>query len=163
MLLFLVVMTVSITQRPADLQMAAMGVMRLRQLAEMGAAVAALPQIKPSNPLLRRSVSALAYFEVILGTEEFRLNLNSTLTEEHLPVFERLFRSWRMWPTDAKGVVATLIGRRDADDLKRRPYSVEKFNCDNLCFSDLPFNRKFISKLHSPAMACEPSPEAIGS
>lgn len=86
-------MAVSVSQQHGEMQQARYGMMRARQLAEMGVAVAAHPQIRAGDPLLRRNVSGLERFEVILGTEESRLNLNALLTEEHLPVLERMLKS----------------------------------------------------------------------
>jgi general secretion pathway protein K len=143
LLSFLVITTVSISQQHGDMQQARQGAMRARQLAEMGVAVAAHPQIKAGDPLLRRNVSALERYEVILGTEESRWNLNALLTEERLPVLERMLKSWGMSPADAQGIVATLMDWTDADDLKRRPDSAEKLDYDHLGFSNRPFNRKF--------------------
>lgn len=142
---FLVIMTVSVSQQHGEMQQARYGVMRARQLAEMGVAVAAHPQIKAGDPLLRRSVSGVERFAVILGTEESRLNLNALLTEEHLPVLERILKSWGMLPADAQGIAATLMDWTDADDLKRRPDSAEKFDYDRLGFPNRPLNRRFSS------------------
>lgn len=144
---FLVITTVSISQQHGDLQQARYGMIRARQLAEMGVAVAAHPLIKAGDPLLRRNVSGVERFEVILTTEESRLNLNALLTDEHLPVLERMLISWGMSPADAQGIASTLMDWADADDLKRRPDSAEKLDYDHLGFSDRPFNRKF-SSLH---------------
>ena len=159
----LVVTTVSISQLHGELQQARQRLMRARQLAGMGIAVASHPLIKPGDPLLRRKVSGLERFDVILGTDESRLNLNALLTEQHLQVFEHMFKSWGMSLGDSLGMVATLMDWTETDNLKRRPDSAEKFNCDNLGFSDLPFDRKFISMLYSPGIAHEPSTEVIGS
>lgn len=142
---FLVIMTVSVSQQHGDMQQARQGAMRARQLAEMGVAVAAHPQIKAGDPLLRRNVSALERFEVRLGTEESRLNLNALLTDQHLPVLERMLISWGMSVADAQGITAALMDWTDADDLKRRPDSAEKLDYDHLGYSDRPFNRKFSS------------------
>ena len=61
---------------------------RARQLAEMGVAVAAHPLVKPGDPLLRREVTGIERFDVLVSTEEGRLNLNALLTEERLPILE---------------------------------------------------------------------------
>lgn len=107
--------------------------------------MAAHPMIKAGDPLLRRNVSGVERFDVILGTEESRLNLNTLLTEEHLPVLERILKSWGMSAADAQGIVATLMDWTDADDLKRRPDSSENLDYVHLGLPDRPFNRKFRS------------------
>jgi type II secretory pathway component PulK len=145
MLSFLVILTVSVSHQHGEMQQARYGMIRARQLAEMGIAVAAHPVIKVGDPLLRRSVSGVERFEVVLGTEESRLNLNALLTEQHLPVLERLLQSWGISAADAQGITATLMDWTDADDLKRRPDSAEKLDYEHLGFSDRPFNRKFSS------------------
>jgi hypothetical protein len=145
MLSFIVIMAVSVSQQHGEMQQARYGMIRARQLAEMGVAVAAHPQLKAGDPLLRRSVSGVERFEVRLGTEESRLNLNALLTDQHLPVLERMLKSWGMSAADAQGIVATLMDWTDADDLKRRPDSAEKLDYDHQGYSDRPFNRKFSS------------------
>ncbi|WP_395744072.1 general secretion pathway protein GspK [Prosthecobacter sp.] len=140
---FLVITTVALSQQHALMQEARYGMMRARQLAEMGVAVAAHPQVTAGDPLLRRSLSQMERFEVILSTEESRMNLNLLLTEERLPVLERMLKSWGMLPADAQALTAILMDWTDADDLKRRPDSAEKFDYDQLGFSDRPLNRKF--------------------
>lgn len=142
---FLIITAVSIAKQHGDMQLARQGMMRARQLAEMGVAVAAHPMIKPGDLLLQRHVSSIERFETIVSTEESRLNLNALLTEEHLPVLERVFISWGMSAADAQGIATTLMDWTDADDLKRRPDSAEKMEYARLGFSDRPLNRKLSS------------------
>lgn len=142
---FLVVTTVSVSKQHGDMQQARQGAMRARQMAEMGVALAAHPMIKAGDPLLKRRISSIEAFEALLSTEESRLNLNVLLTEEHLPVLERIFTSWGISPADAQGIAATLMDFTDADDLKRRPDSAEKMEYARLGFSDRPLNRKLTS------------------
>jgi len=142
---FLIISAVSVSKQHGDMQQARQGVMRARQLAEMGVAVAAHPMVQPGDPLLRRKVSEIERFEVIRSTEESRLNLNALLTEERLPLLERIFTSWGLSPADAQSLVALLMDWTDADDLKRRPDSAEKLDYATLGFPDLPLNRKLTS------------------
>lgn len=142
---FLIITAVSIAKQHGDMQLARQGVMRAWQLAEMGVAVAAHPMIKPGDPLLQRHISGIEHFEAIVSTEESRLNLNALLTEERLPVLERVFISWGMSPADAQGIATTLMDWTDADDLKRRPDSAEKMEYARLGFADRPLNRKLSS------------------
>lgn len=140
---FLIVSALSVSKQHGDMQQARQGVMRARQLAEMGVAVAAHPMIQPGDPLLRREVSGIEHFEVSLSTEESRLNLNALLTEERLPLLERIFTSWGISPGDAQGITAMLMDFTDADDLKRRPDSAEKLDYELLGLPRLPLNRPF--------------------
>lgn len=142
---FLIISAVSVSKQHGDMQQARQGVMRARQLAEMGVAVAAHPMIQPGDPLLRRKVSEIERFVVTLSTEESRLNLNALLTDERLPFLERIFTSWGLSPAAAQGLVATLMDWTDADDLKRRPDSAEKRDYEMLGLPDLPLNRPFQS------------------
>jgi type II secretory pathway component PulK len=106
-------------------------------------AVAVHPSIKPGDPLLRQQISGIEQFEVMLSTEESRLNLNALLTEEHLPLLERIFTSWGITPGDAQGITAMLMDWTDADDLKRRPDSAEKLDYEQMGLPRLPLNRPF--------------------
>lgn len=151
---FLVITTAAFSKQHGEMQAARSGVMRARELAEMGVAVAAHPLIKPGDPLLRHRISAVESFEVVLGTEEGRLNLNALLTEQGKPVLERVFSSWGLSPADAQMVVATLMDWTDADDLKIRPDSAEKAEYARLGFPDLPLNRKFYSREEMEMVAC---------
>lgn len=142
---FLIITVAVISQQHGGMQAARQGMTRARQLAERGVAVAAHPLIKPGDPLLQTSVSGIERYEATLSTEEGRLNLNALLTEERLPVLERVFISWGMSAGDAQGLVATLMDWVDADDLKRRPDSAEKWDYEQMGFSNLPLNRKLRS------------------
>lgn len=142
---FLIITTAAVSKQHGLQQQARYGMIRARQLAEMGVAVAAHPQVRQGDPLLRQQVTSLERFEVLLSTEESRLNLNTLLTEQHLHVLEHIFESWGMLPADAQGLTSTLMDWTDADDLKRRPDSAEKLDYEHLGFPERPFNRKFQS------------------
>lgn len=142
---FLIITTAAVSKQHGLQQQARYGMIRARQLAEMGVAVAAHPQVRPGDPLLRQQVTSLERFEVLLSTEESRLNLNTLLTEQHLPVLEHIFESWGMLPADAQAITATLMDWTDADDLKRRPDSAEKLDYERLGFPERPLNHKFSS------------------
>lgn len=144
-LAFLIVSTVSVSHQHGEQQQARLGMIRARQLAEMGVAVAAHPLIKAGDPLLRRSVSDVEHYHTLLSTEEARLNLNALLTDQGLPMLERIFESWGVSPADAQGIAATLVDWVDPDDLKRRPDSMEKLDYDFAGLKGLPLNRSFQS------------------
>lgn len=142
---FLIITTAAVSKQHGDAQQARQGMVRARQLAEMGVAVAVHPQLKAGDLLLRRNVSAIERFTAIATTEESRLNLNAFLTEERLPVLERVFASWGVSQADAQGIANTLMDWADADDLKRRPDSAEKLDYERQGLSGLPLNRPFSS------------------
>ena len=127
------------------MQQARTSMMRARQLAETGIAVASHPLLKAGDPLLRGSLSGVEKYEVQLTTEERRLNLNALLTAERLPLLERVFTSWGLPLPDAQDIAATLMDWTDADDLKLRPGSAEKADYELLGRSGLPLNRPFAS------------------
>lgn len=142
---FVIISTVGVAQQHGAQQQGRLGMIRARQLAEMGVAVAAHPAIKAGDPLLRRSVSPIEHYETLISTEEARLNLNALLTDAGLPVLERVFASWGLLPADAQAIAATLLDWVDQDDLKRRPDSAEKLDYDFLGLKGIPLNRPFRS------------------
>lgn len=142
---FLIISTTSVASQHGQQQQARLAMTRARQLAEMGVAVAAHPQVKAGDPLLRRQVSDIEAYQARVGSEEARLNLNTLLTDERLPVLEHIFETWGLSPGDAQSLAATLQDWVDADDLKRRPDSAEKMDYDFLGMRGLPFNRPFQS------------------
>ena len=145
MLTFIIITTAAMSKQHADMQIARTGMVRARQLAESGIAVAVHPLIKAGDPLLRRQVSDIEAFEAQLTTEERRLNLNVLLTEERLPLLERIFVSWGLSMADAQDIAATLMDWKDADDLKRRPGSAERLDYEFAGKQGLPLNRPFSS------------------
>lgn len=142
---FIIISALGMSLRHADMQQTRQGVMRARQLAEMGVAVAAHPLIKPGDPALHGRISAIESFHATLSTEEGRLNLNHLLTPERLPVLERMLASWGVSPADAQGIAACLLDWTDADDLKLRPDSAEHTEYARLGQPDRPLNRPLAS------------------
>jgi type II secretory pathway component PulK len=142
---FIIVTGLAVAVRDGEMQSQRHGMLRARQLAEMGVAVAANPAVKPGDPILQHQVSPIEAFRAVLSTEESRLNLNKLLTEERLPLLESIFNVWGMSPADAQAVAASLLDWRDPDDLKRRPDSAEKLDYEQEGFADRPFNRSFAS------------------
>ena len=142
---FLIITTAALSRQHGEMQQARMGMMRARQLAEAGIAVAAHPMIQIGDPLLQRNVSGLESFAAQLTTEERKLNLNAMLTAERLPLLEHVFESWGLSLADAQDIAASLMDWTDDDDLKRRPGSAEKLDYEHLGRSGLPMNRPFSS------------------
>lgn len=145
MLSFIIITTAAISKEHAEMQLARTGMMRARQLAESGIAVAVHPLIKAGDPLLQGKLSEIEMFEAQLTTEERRLNLNALLTEERLPLLERIFQSWGLSMADAQDIAASLMDWKDADDLKRRPGSAERLDYEFAGKPGLPLNRPFNS------------------
>ncbi len=142
---FIVISTLGLSMQHADMQQARQGMTRARQLAEMGVAVAANPMIKPGDPALMGKVSAIESFKAAMSTEEARLNLNSLLTPQRLPILERMFTSWGLSPADAQGIAACFMDWADPDDLKIRPDSAERAEYERLGHPDHPVNRPLVS------------------
>lgn len=139
---FLIITTAAMSREHGEMQQARTSMMRARQLAESGIAVAAHPLIKAGDPLLQNNVSVIESYEAKVTTEERLLNLNALLTAERLPLLERVFMSWGLSLVDAQDIAATFMDWTDADDLKRRPGSAEKLDYEH---EGLPLNRPFAS------------------
>lgn len=139
---FLIITTAAMSREHGEMQQARTSMMRARQLAESGIAVAAHPLIKAGDPLLQNNISGIESYEAKVTTEERLLNLNALLTAERLPLLERIFMSWGLSLVDAQDIAATFMDWTDADDLKRRPGSAEKLDYDH---EGLPLNRPFAS------------------
>ena len=139
---FLIITTAAMSREHGEMQQARTSMMRARQLAESGIAVAAHPLIKAGDPLLQNNVSGIESYEAKVTTEERLLNLNAFLTAERLPLLERVFMSWGLSLVDAQDIAATFMDWTDADDLKRRPGSAESLDYQH---PGLPPNRPFTS------------------
>lgn len=139
---FLIITTAAMSKEHGEMQQARTSMMRARQLAESGIAVAAHPLIKAGDPLLQNHVSGIESYEAKVTTEERLLNLNALLTAEHLPLLERIFMSWGLSLVGAQDIAATFMDWTDADDLKRRPGSAESLDYQH---PGLPPNRPFTS------------------
>lgn len=139
---FLIITTAAMSREHGEMQLARTSMMRARQLAESGIAVASHPLIQSGDPLLQNQVSAIESYDVKVTTEERLLNLNALLTSERLPLLERIFISWGLSLVDAQDIAATFMDWTDADDLKRRPGSAESLDYQQ---PGLPPNRPFTS------------------
>lgn len=142
---FLIVTTLMVTMQDVETVSSRKAASRARQLAEMGVAIASNPAVNMGDPLLRQRLSSQEGFEAVITTEEGRLNLNALLTDDRLPVLERLLGRFGLSPADAQGLSARLADWADPDDLKRRGDSAEKFDYRNAGFTGRPFNRQFRS------------------
>lgn len=90
---------------------------RAHQLAEMGLAIAAHPQIERGDPALIREVTAFESFSANIESENARLNLNALLQARDTVVLQRLFDLWGVEPEDATAIISALVDWVDPDDL----------------------------------------------
>lgn len=74
---FLIITTAAMSREHGEMQQARTSMMRARQFAESGVAVAAHPLIKAGDPLLQNQVSRIESYEAKFTTEERLLNLKS--------------------------------------------------------------------------------------
>ncbi len=139
---FLIITSMMVMMQDVETISSRETVFRARQLAEMGLAVGSHPAVKANDPLLHRKISNTESYDVLITSEESRLNINALLTEERRPILERLFADWGLAPHDAETVVESLLDWVDADDLKHLR-GAEKDFYKNAGFPDRPFNRPF--------------------
>jgi type II secretory pathway component PulK len=144
LLSFLIITSMMVSMQDVETISSRNVVFRAKQLAEAGVAVGVHPMIKPTDPLLRKQVSARESYEVNITTEESRLNINALLTDTNRAVLERLFASWGLNLVDAQAVVDCLMDWVDADDQKRLK-GAERPEYTRLGFPDRPYNRPFQS------------------
>jgi type II secretory pathway component PulK len=142
LLSFLVITTLMLTMQDADSLTARKANFRARQLAEMGLAVAVNPQVKRGDPLLRRHVSKTESYEVIITSEEARLNLNSLLTGEESLVLQQIFQRWGLPRPQAEALIDKLMDWTDPDEF-RRLKGAERPEYTEAGRPDRPYNRPF--------------------
>jgi type II secretory pathway component PulK len=141
---FLIITSMMVMMQDVETISSRETVFRARQLAEMGLAVGAHPAIKPNDPLLHRKLSSSESYDVLITSEESRLNINALLTEERKPVLEKLFTDWGLAPQDAETAVESLLDWVDIDDAKHLRGAERDFY-KKTGFPDRPFNRPFAS------------------
>jgi len=118
---------------------------RAHQLAEMGLAVAAHPQVERRDGILRRQWNDFESYEATIESETSRLNLNAVLQRNDTEVLSRLFEEWGLRPEVADDVIATLLDWVDADDLLSPGGGAEVEQYARLGLVGLPPNRRFLS------------------
>lgn len=141
LLSFMVITALMIVRQDVETVWSRESVQRARQLAEMGVAVAAHPGVKPSDPLLRASISDRESYEALISTEESRLNINVLLTEERRALLERVFVGWGLLESDAETLVDRMMDWADTDDFQRLK-GAEKDHYRDLGIPGRPYNRK---------------------
>jgi len=145
LLAFSVATTVLVSSQYNESLASRQAVLKARRFAEMGLAVAAHPSVTAQDPLLIFDLNETEGYRVVMTSEEARLNINKMLTDDRSPQLEQVFRSMRMQPSAAQGLVAALMDWVDADALKRRPDSAEALDYKQAGFPNRPFNRPFRS------------------
>jgi type II secretory pathway component PulK len=111
-----------------------------RMYAEMGLAVAAHPDIKPDDPLLRREFYPGEGYIVTMRGEDGRMNPNLLLQQQDTTTLIRVFQRWGLKLQEAQLLLANLQDWIDQDPFTRTPLSWEarQYNIPGY-----PFNRPF--------------------
>ncbi|MEX2581537.1 MAG: hypothetical protein WD342_20945 [Verrucomicrobiales bacterium] len=124
----------------------ASSIFRAEQLADMGIALAAHPNVETGDPLLSRTVSDNESFFCRISSEGDRLNLNALLenAEADRIVLEELFFQWGLRRDEAVDAVDNLVDWIDPDDEPtnagaERSYYLSRDRLNH------PFNRPFDS------------------
>jgi len=117
---------------------------RARQVAEMGIAIGSNPDVKRSDPMLRRMDEATGEgYEVKVISEGGRFNINYLLlTTKDKPLLKSIFVDWGLELDDAQMVTDSLVDWVDADDDEQLNGAEKKFyeKQDRI---NQPFNRPF--------------------
>ena len=141
---FLIVTTMMVVMQGVSTSGSREMVFRARQLAEQGLSLGVHPAMKATDPMLHQQLSGGESFDVVITSEESRLNINAFLTDDKRQVLERLFGSWGLDPPDAQTVVDCLMDWVDQDDFKRmRGAEHEDYKKEG--YPDRPYNRPFAS------------------
>lgn len=117
---------------------------RAEQMADRGIAVAAHPNVKRGDPVLRQNFPSAEGFFSRVSSEGERLNLNTLLEspEENRMVLEELFSRWGLRYDEATDVVDNLIDWVDDDNLPTNLGAEQSYYL-NLDRPHHPFNRPF--------------------
>jgi general secretion pathway protein K len=113
-----------------------------RMYAEMGLAVAAHPDVRPDDPILRREVYPGEGYIVTMRGEDGKLNPNLLLQRGDEDTFMRVFRAWGLQMKDAQLLLANMKDWVDQDPFQTTPMSWEARQYARPGF---PFNRPFRS------------------
>ena len=116
---------------------------RARQIAEMGIAVGCNPAVKRTDPILRQLNGDTGEgFEVRIGVEGARFNINALLLQGDKTFLTALFCNWGIEQKDAQRLVDCLTDWVDADD-NVSLNGAEKDEYLKLGRINQPFNRPF--------------------
>jgi len=92
--------------------------MEARALASSGLALGLNPQLLKDDPLLSKKVAADRRYNVLIGSEGARLNLNYILISGHREILENLFTRWGLKMDDAQHVIDCLYDWVTPGDLR---------------------------------------------
>lgn len=115
-----------------------------RQMALTGLAHAKHPQIERGDPLLFQTFENTRGFEVLVESENARLNINTLLLQGGERTLERLFRHWGLEEREALIAVDSLKDWVDGDDL-RSLHGAEYHDIPEGSGWSRPENRPFFS------------------
>ncbi len=114
---------------------------RARQISLAGLALAENPAVRPGDPILNRDLGNGERLQVLVTSEEARLNLNLWVADDRQPVLIQLFRLWGLERRDAERLVHALADWVDPDTLRRaQGAEVRDYDVPNR-----PYNRPFLN------------------
>lgn len=128
-----------------DLELEGLGARRFeaRQRALDGIALATHPEIKRGDPILAQALPDGSRFDVIIASEDARLNINRSLTQNGGADLVRLFRHWGLDEKEAAAAVDSLKDWTDADEF-RGLHGAESSDLAEQAWYSRPENRPFL-------------------
>lgn len=114
-----------------------------RQLAMTGIALGSHPQIKPDDQLLHQSFPDGTRLDVVIQSEDARLNINQMLTKDRTSDLQKLFQFWGVTEKEAQVAVDSLKDWVDGDEF-RGLNGAEASDLRDQTEYSLPENRPFI-------------------
>ena len=110
--------------------------------AESGLAIGMRSKVKKDDPLLHQGTEEEG-FDVVITTEEAKLNINSLILQQPSPLLlRRLLRSWNYPEKELPTLLDTLKDWVD-DDSRTSLNGAEKMDYERLGVEGIPFNRTF--------------------
>lgn len=116
---FLTLGLIELMRIDIDMEVARSKDFRAHQLAESGIAIAIHPAVERYDPLLNQEIEQGESFEVLIESEDSRININRLLAKEDTDLLRRLFSHWDLTQREIDSVVAALLDWYDKDDLPR--------------------------------------------
>ena len=116
--------------------------MEARQLAEMGIAVAANPQVQVWDPLLNQSFGDDTGFNVKIASEGGRFNINYIIMSDDKPLLRLIFAEWGVDFDLTSEIADALVDWVDTDE-DVQLNGAEKDYYEGQGYYNRPFNRPF--------------------
>lgn len=113
-----------------------------RQMAERGIAVAANPQVEPSDPLLRQTFEDGDGFSVVITSEAVRFNINLLLLSDDRSLLIDIFEHWGFPQDEQEPLIDALKDWIDTDDLESNNGAESEYYAEQ-DQPNFPFNRPF--------------------